>query len=56
MPFCHAGDRWLTGDRVSYLRKPEAEAMLADAFGWPPVVARAWVRPWRNNFAMLART
>lgn len=53
---CHAGDRWLTGDRVRYLRKPEAEAMLADAFGRPAVVARAWVRPWRNNFAMLART
>jgi len=53
---CHAGDRWLTGDRVRYLRKPEAEAMLADAFGRSAVVAQAWVRPWRNNFAMLART
>jgi len=52
---CHAGDRWLTGDRVSYLRKPEAKAMLTRAFGRPPVVAEAWVRPWRNNFAMLAR-
>jgi 2-polyprenyl-3-methyl-5-hydroxy-6-metoxy-1,4-benzoquinol methylase len=52
---CHAGDRWLTGDRVLYLRKPEAEAMLADVFGRPAVVAQAWVRPWRNNFAMLAR-
>ena len=52
---CHAGDRWLTGDRVRYLRKPEAEAMLADAFGRPAVIAQAWVRPWRNNFAMLAR-
>jgi len=29
--------------------------MLADAFGRPAVVAQAWVRPWRNNFAMLAR-
>jgi 2-polyprenyl-3-methyl-5-hydroxy-6-metoxy-1,4-benzoquinol methylase len=52
---CHAGDRWLTGDRVSYLRKPQAEAMLTRAFGRPPIVAQAWVRPWRNNFAMLAR-
>jgi 2-polyprenyl-3-methyl-5-hydroxy-6-metoxy-1,4-benzoquinol methylase len=52
---CHAGDRWLTGDRVRYLRRPEAEAMLADAFGRPAVVAQAFVRPWRNNFAMLAR-
>jgi 2-polyprenyl-6-hydroxyphenyl methylase/3-demethylubiquinone-9 3-methyltransferase len=52
---CHATDRWLTGDRVSYLRKPEAKAMLRRAFGRPPVVAEAWVRPWRNNFAMLVR-
>ena len=52
---CHAGDRWLTGDRVRYLRRPEAEAMLADAFGRPAVVAQAFVKPWRNNFAMLAR-
>jgi len=52
---CHAGDRWLTGDRVRYLRRREAEAMLADAFGRSAVVAQARVRPWRNNFAMLAR-
>lgn len=52
---CHAGDRWLTGDDVSYLKKSQAKAMLTRAFGHPPVVAEAWVRPWRNNFAMLAR-
>ncbi len=52
---CHAGDRWFTGDRVRYLRRHEAEAMLADAFGGSAVVAQARVRPWRNNFAMLAR-
>ena len=52
---CHVGDRWLTGDRVRYLRQAEAEAMLADAFGRPAVVAQAFVKPWRNNFAMLAR-
>jgi 2-polyprenyl-6-hydroxyphenyl methylase/3-demethylubiquinone-9 3-methyltransferase len=52
---CHAGDRWLTGDRVRYLHKADADALLAEAFGGPPVVAEARVRPWRNNFAMLAR-
>lgn len=52
---CHAGDRWLTGDRVRYLHKADADAMLAEAFGRAPVVAEARVRPWRNNFAMLAR-
>ena len=52
---CHAGDRWLTGDRVHYLVKPDADAMLADAFGGSPIVAEARVKPWRNNFAVLAR-
>ena len=52
---CHAGDRWLTGDHVHYLSKPDADAMLAETFGRPPIVAEARVRPWRNNFAMLAR-
>lgn len=51
---CHGGDRWLTGDRVSYLTDDEAEAMLERAFGKPPE-ARGWIRPWRNNFAMLTR-
>ena len=51
---CHAGDRWLTGDRVSYLTKPQAEAMLMRAFG-RRAEAEAWVRPWRNNFALLTR-
>lgn len=51
---CHAGDRWLTGDRVSYLSKPQAEALLLRAFG-RPAEAEAWIRPWRNNFALLTR-
>ena len=51
---CHAGDRWLTGDRVSYITKPQAESMLMRAFG-RPAEAEAWVRPWRNNFALLTR-
>lgn len=51
---CHAADRWLTGDRVSYLSKSQAEALLLRAFG-RPAEAEAWVRPWRNNFALLTR-
>jgi 2-polyprenyl-3-methyl-5-hydroxy-6-metoxy-1,4-benzoquinol methylase len=51
---CHAGDRWLTGDHVSYLSKSEAKAMLTRAFG-RSAEAEAWVRPWRNNFALLTR-
>lgn len=51
---CHAGDRWLTGDHVSYLSKAQAEALLLRAFG-RRAEAEAWVRPWRNNFALLTR-
>lgn len=52
---CHASDRWLTGDDVHYLHKAEADAMLIEAFDGPAVMAEARIRPWRNNFAMLAR-
>lgn len=52
---CHAGDRWLTGDRVHYLDKGAADTLLAEAFGNLPIVAEARVTPWRNNFAMLVR-
>ena len=52
---CHAGDRWLTGDRVSYLRKAEAVAILAEAFGRDRVASVALVPPWRNNFILTAR-
>ena len=51
---CYGGDRWLTGDRVSYLSRSQARAILERTFGKSPE-AEAWVRPWRNNFAMLTR-
>ena len=50
---CHAGDRWLTGDRVRYVDSAEAERMIAEAFPGGRISARAFVRPWRNNFAFL---
>ena len=51
----HGTDRWITGDRVQYLRKAQADAMMTRVFGARAVEAEARVRPWRNNFAMLAR-
>ena len=51
---CYGGDRWLTGDRVSYLDCAQARAMLETVFGRSPE-AEAFIRPWRNNFAMLIR-
>ncbi|QJB68529.1 class I SAM-dependent methyltransferase [Parasphingorhabdus halotolerans] len=52
---CHAGDRWLTGDKVRYLDKKEADAMIGKSFPDAKVADEAWVRPWRNNFAMLIK-
>ncbi len=51
----HGSDRWITGDRVHYLLKDQADAIVAQVFGDRAVVAEARVRPWKNNFAMLAR-
>ena len=50
---CHAGDRWLTGDRVRYLDVSEGEALARRGLPGARIVDAAWVRPWRNNFAML---
>lgn len=52
---CHAADRWLTGDKVRYLHKDEADAMIGASFPNANVADEAWVRPWRNNFAMLIK-
>lgn len=52
---CHGSDRWLTGDKVRYMRQPEARAMLARTFGSDAIVADARFAPWKNNFAMLIR-
>jgi 2-polyprenyl-6-hydroxyphenyl methylase/3-demethylubiquinone-9 3-methyltransferase len=49
----HAADRWLTGDRVRYPTRVEAETLLASGFGDRSVCQRAAIRPWRNNFALL---
>ena len=50
---CHAGDRYLTGDRVSYLDEHEIREFLSERFGTPQDECR--VRPWRNNFAVMVR-
>lgn len=51
----HGSDRWITGDRVRYLSKHQAESLVARVFGERAIVAEAHVRPWKNNFAILAR-
>ena len=50
---CHASDRWLTGDRVRYLRRGEANTLIGASFPNSRIVKNARIRPWRNNFAVL---
>jgi 2-polyprenyl-3-methyl-5-hydroxy-6-metoxy-1,4-benzoquinol methylase len=52
---CYASDRWLTGDRISYMTRTEMRERLALAFGEPALVAEARVAPWWNNIATLVR-
>jgi 2-polyprenyl-6-hydroxyphenyl methylase/3-demethylubiquinone-9 3-methyltransferase len=48
---CYASDRWLTGDRVSYMSREEMHEMLKQCFGDAALFAEARIRPWRNNIA-----
>lgn len=52
---CFGSDRWLTGDRVRFLKPDEARSLLSDVFGRDSVRTSAWVKPWRNNYAFLVQ-
>lgn len=52
---CYASDRWLTGDRISYMTREEMRERLAISFGATSLAAEARVRPWWNNIATLIR-
>jgi 2-polyprenyl-3-methyl-5-hydroxy-6-metoxy-1,4-benzoquinol methylase len=52
---CHASDRWLTGDRISFMTRIEMRERLALAFGEDALVGEARVAPWWNNIATLVR-
>jgi 2-polyprenyl-3-methyl-5-hydroxy-6-metoxy-1,4-benzoquinol methylase len=52
---CYASDRWLTGDRISYMTRNEMRECLALTFGEAALVAEARVGPWWNNIATLVR-
>jgi SAM-dependent methyltransferase len=51
----YASDRWLTGDRISYMTRDEMREYLAHSFGTATLVAEARVRPRWNNLAILIR-
>ncbi len=52
---CYASDRWLTGDRISYMSRDEMRERLALTFGQSALVGEARVGPWWNNIATLVR-
>jgi 2-polyprenyl-3-methyl-5-hydroxy-6-metoxy-1,4-benzoquinol methylase len=52
---CYASDRWLTGDRISFMTRGEMRERLALSFGEAALVAEARVGPWWNNLATLVR-
>jgi 2-polyprenyl-3-methyl-5-hydroxy-6-metoxy-1,4-benzoquinol methylase len=51
----YLSDRWITGDRISYMRRGEIVERLAQSFGAGSVIAEERIRPWRNNLSMLVR-
>ena len=51
----HAADRWLTGDKVDYLTRSEAERLVSKSFGQSALVRGTTIKPWRNNFALHLR-
>ena len=52
----YISDRWLTGDRISYMSREEMRNRLVASFGEAALIAEATIRPWRNNIAFLVRT
>lgn len=51
----YAADRWMTGDRISYLSREQMRNCLTTTFGHSSLVAEERVRPWCNNIATLVR-
>ena len=51
----YLSDRWITGDRISYMSGEEIRTQLTDVFGLGSIRAEARVRPWRNNISLLVR-
>jgi ubiquinone/menaquinone biosynthesis C-methylase UbiE len=51
----YASDRWLTGDRISYMTREEMRDLLDQVFGENSYIAEARIGPWWNNIAMLIR-
>lgn len=51
----YLSDRWLTGDRIRYLRRSQMHELLIRTFGMEALVAEERILPWKNNLAILVR-
>jgi 2-polyprenyl-6-hydroxyphenyl methylase/3-demethylubiquinone-9 3-methyltransferase len=51
----YAADRWVTGDRISYMSRLEMREYLEHSFGKGALIAEARVAPRWNNLATLVR-
>jgi 2-polyprenyl-6-hydroxyphenyl methylase/3-demethylubiquinone-9 3-methyltransferase len=51
----YASDRWLTGDRISYMSRAQMLESLSSSFGAAAPAAEARIRPRWNNIAFLLR-
>jgi 2-polyprenyl-6-hydroxyphenyl methylase/3-demethylubiquinone-9 3-methyltransferase len=52
---CYASDRWLTGDRISYMSRNEMREHLKRSFGDAALLDETRVKPWWNNLATLVQ-
>jgi 2-polyprenyl-3-methyl-5-hydroxy-6-metoxy-1,4-benzoquinol methylase len=52
---CYASDRWLTGDKISFMNRDEMREHLARCFGVASLVAETRISPHWNNLATLVR-
>ena len=50
---CYLSDRWLTGDRIRFMRRGELRRLISNSFGKRAAVAEERIRPWRANLATL---
>jgi len=51
----YLSDRWITGDRIRYMRRDELRRLISISFGKRAAVAEERIRPWRTNLATLVR-
>lgn len=50
--FCHASDRWLTGDEVAFLTPREALQLVTSSVPDFKPVAQGCISPWKNNYSL----